>query len=83
MTVPRGEPYVLRVALKPGSVEPETITVRLRQGREIIATTPMVRFSAGDFRWMDLRSRRRCRSRCGVGMMTLARSPSSRSSGRG
>jgi hypothetical protein len=50
--VPRGEPYVLRTSVHDNSVEPQSISIRLRDARgggKVNAS--MTRFAAGDFRY--------------------------------
>lgn len=49
--VPRGEPFVLRVAAKGGSQVPESVTVRFREGRAGRVTGGMNRFGDNDFRY--------------------------------
>ncbi len=51
MVVPKAEPFVLRVGIKEGSVSPETITLRYREGRGSRMTVAMTRFGSGDFRY--------------------------------
>jgi hypothetical protein len=49
--VPRGEPYVLRVGVKEGSVDPESVSLTLRIGRGKKTTASMNRFGPGDHRF--------------------------------
>jgi hypothetical protein len=49
--VPRGEPYVLRVGVKSGSVDPESVSIDLRVGRGKTTAASMTRFGPGDFRY--------------------------------
>ena len=51
MVVPKAEPFVLRVGVKEGSVSPETITLRYREGKGARMTVAMTRFGPGDFRY--------------------------------
>lgn len=49
--VPRGEPHVLRVGIREGSVEPESVSIDLRVGRGKTTTASLTRFGPGDFRY--------------------------------
>ena len=49
--VPKAEPFVLRVGIKDGSLSPETITLRYREGKGSRTTAAMTRFGPGDFRY--------------------------------
>ncbi len=51
LVVPRGEPYVLRVSAREGSASPETVSLRLRQGREDMGRAQLTRFGPDDFRY--------------------------------
>lgn len=51
MVVPKAEPFVLRVTLREGSVSPETVTLRYREGNGSRITVAMPRFLPGDFRY--------------------------------
>src|SRR5688572_4208875 len=49
--VPRGEPSVLRVGVKDGSIDPETVSLTLRIGRGKKTIAQMNRFGPGDYRY--------------------------------
>jgi hypothetical protein len=50
MIVPRGEPFVLRVGARQGSVSPEAVNVRFRDGSGERVSANLTRFGANDFR---------------------------------
>jgi hypothetical protein len=49
--VPRGEPFVLRVGARSGSVAPEAVSVRYRAGDGSRVAANLTRFAANDFRY--------------------------------
>ena len=51
MVVPKAEPFVLRVGLREGSVPPETVTLRYREGKGQRMSVAMTRFGPNDFRY--------------------------------
>jgi hypothetical protein len=51
MIVPRGEPFVLRVGARQGSVSPEVVNVRFRDGSGERVSASLTRFAANDFRY--------------------------------
>jgi hypothetical protein len=51
LSVPRAEPFTLLVATKEGSVPPDTVTLRYREGRAARTSVAMTRFGPGDFRY--------------------------------
>jgi hypothetical protein len=51
IAVPRGEPFVLRVNARPGSVPPETVSLRYREGGGSRVTAGLTSFGPNDFRY--------------------------------
>jgi hypothetical protein len=51
IAVPRGEPFVLRVNARPGSVVPETVSLRYREGGGSRVTAGLTAFGPNDFRY--------------------------------
>jgi hypothetical protein len=51
IVVPRGEPFVLRVLNREGSVAPDSIWIRVREGNTPAVSGAMTKFSPGDFRY--------------------------------
>ncbi len=51
MTVPRGEPFALRVSARAGSVVPETVSIRWHQGRAARVSISLTKFGDNDFRY--------------------------------
>ena len=51
MVVPKAEPFVLRVGIKDGSIPPETVTLRYREGKGSRVTVAMTRYGPGDFHY--------------------------------
>src|SRR5258706_2145519 len=49
--VAKAEPFVLRVSSREGSVPPETVALRYREGSNSRTTVAMTRFGIGDFRY--------------------------------
>ena len=49
--VPRGEPFVLRVGAKAGSVSPEAVNVRFRDSMDQRVAANLTRFAPNDFRY--------------------------------
>ncbi len=51
MVVPRGEPFMLRVSAKDGSVVPESVTLRLKEGNASRMEASLTKFGSNDFRY--------------------------------
>jgi hypothetical protein len=51
MIVARAEPFVLRVSTRDGSVSPDTVTLRYREGKGARITVAMTKFGPKDFRY--------------------------------
>jgi hypothetical protein len=51
MTVPRGEPFALRVSARAGAVIPESVSIRWRQRGSSRATALLTKFGPNDFRY--------------------------------
>lgn len=51
LTVPRGEPFALRVVAKAGSVPPESISIRWSQGGGSRVNAMLTKFGENDFRY--------------------------------
>jgi hypothetical protein len=51
LVVPRGEPFVLRVSARDGSIVPDRVSVRLRQGSQTRVNANLTAFGPNDFRY--------------------------------
>jgi hypothetical protein len=51
MVVPRGEPFVLRVAAKEGSLAPDVVSMKYREEGGKKTTVALTKFGANDFRY--------------------------------
>jgi hypothetical protein len=51
MVVPRGEPFVLRVAAKDGSLAPDVVSMKYREEGGKKTTVALTKFGANDFRY--------------------------------
>jgi hypothetical protein len=49
--VPRGEPYTIRISSRGKSLVPESISLRMREGKGTRATAAMNKFASNDFRF--------------------------------
>jgi len=51
LVVPRGEPFLLRVSARDGSVVPESVTIRVREGHASRVDSSLTAFGHNDFRY--------------------------------
>jgi hypothetical protein len=51
LVVPRGEPFLLRVSAKDGSVVPDSVTIRVREGHASRLDSSLTAFGHNDFRY--------------------------------